>query len=975
MSQPDDRDGSASADGETLLAKGVGPEADLGPKFDVLGTIGRGGMGSVLMVRHRAMNRVRAVKLLHLEGAAHDPELIERFRREATIASDLFHPNIVQIYDFDFAPNGQPYITMEYLEGQDLHSMLKREGPQSLERTIQLLTGVADALDRVHGLGVVHRDLKPANFFVTKDGTVKILDFGISHVEWEGPSLTQTGEILGTPAYMSPEQLRGARVDTRADVYSLGAVAFELLTGERPFEATSPAMLVVQILDAPPRLESLGRAGLPDHVTDALRRAMAKDPRDRFSTAYDFIQALAGPTLRPEVERLSAALISRWTSTDRVTVPAVKRGRGPIVAVVASVLVAAAAGAWLLFSSDGGDSAGGPARAVEWPLLVAPASVEIVSDDIPWISRAAARLAEQHLSLDPRVRLVPGSAAAGRLGELYRPLGANPTLRDLLEIKRLSGAGAVIGLDVGPRGQGEGVSVTATLVDAVTGEVIRTRRADGAGLESAIEAVTWALASELLEGVPAPEVTPAERERCGLEGDACRLALMAETAILDLGLFERAARLARELEPHPAGAFWSVLAQIPEKTLSGQQRQAIADAALTGDPPAGLGADRAALWRALADKSWAQPSGAPSMCELMRSRDPLVANIAASINEDTACEDLSQPYCTTVETFLDRLTCLGDSTMRDDAEIALRYYEEFAETDIASKLHVATFSMLPMEKDLGLARLWMARARLRHEGDDSAIANSMARIELALRNPTEALVWARRSVNPIWREGASYLLSGRLRDGVDRVSRSAVQMVGTTSDPPAYMLDVVIRPALQPLLLIGDEELCRRWTAAVGDPAGLPPVLAATYELAEAIGTGDRSICRRIDAAESPLGLEQLYYCERWQELVKAARRRGEQGYAERASRFLVAEANLRLGRLDEAEAGFASVEEDAVIRSINPVSSLLALERLGRIAERRGDAATARRHYAELLRVWRETDIDVAEIETAREALGRLGG
>ncbi|MBW2277241.1 MAG: serine/threonine protein kinase, partial [Deltaproteobacteria bacterium] len=906
MSQIDDTNGPASADGDTMLAKGAGPVADLGPKFDVLGTIGRGGMGSVLRVRHRAMNRVRAVKLLHIEGAAQDPELIERFRREATIASDLYHPNIVQIHDFDFAPDGQPYITMEYLEGEDLHQMLKREGPQGLDRTIQLLTGVADALDCVHELGVIHRDLKPANFFVTKDDTVKILDFGISHMDWEGPSLTQTGDILGTPAYMSPEQLRGTKVDHLADVYSLGAVAYELLTGHRQFEATSPAMLVAHILEEAPRLGALKDAALPDHVVDALKRAMAKDPSQRFSTAHDLIQALAGPELRPEVERLSAAVISRMTAieTERVTLPVIQRSRKPFVVLAVLALIAAAVAVWLFALGGGEDPNGAPAGAVHWPLMVAPAVVELASLDDPWIPHAVARLTEMHLSLDPRMRVVPGTEASARLGESYRPFTGNPGPQTLSEIKRLTGAGSVLALELVR--SGHGVALSATVFDVGSGDAVWTHRAEGAGFESAVEAATWALGVELLQDVPLPGTNPVTIEHCGRKFEGCALALMAEDAILKLGLYERAKRLASEMNPHTHGAFWGALAQIPEQSLSGQHRAVIADAQISGEPPAELGKDRATLWRALKDERWADQSREIGLCELTRSRDPLVRHIAVRINEDVGCDDPDQPYCTTVDNYLDRLTCLGDSTMRDDAAVALRYYEEFAETDLASKLHVATFSMLPMEKDPELARTWLDRARLRHQGDDSAIANSMARLELARRNPTEALVWARRSVNPLWREGASYLLSGRLQDGIDRVTKAVLRIVGTTSDPPAYMLNVMIRPALQPVLLTGDRELCARWVAAFGEHQSLPSALERTVALASAVAAGDRSMCKRVDLAPEALGLEFLYHCKRWKELVKTARLRGEQGYAERASRFLVAEANLQLERYEAAEQLFA---------------------------------------------------------------------
>jgi hypothetical protein len=968
-----DTEGSADAGGETLLAGESGQGIDLGPKFDVLETVGRGGMGTVLKVRHRAMDRVRAVKLLHLEDATRDPELIERFRREATVASDLSHPNIVQIYDFDHTPKGEPYIAMEFLEGADLHQLLKREGPLDLGRTVELLTGVADALDRVHELGVVHRDLKPANLFVTRDGTVKILDFGISHVEWEGPSLTQTGDVLGTPMYMSPEQLRGDKVDSRADVYALGAVAYELLTGHQPIEATNPAMLVAKILEAGHKRASEWDRQLPDHVADALARAMAKEPDQRFSTAGELIRALAGPDLMPDVPRASAAADPRLSSPDRATVPMVHRPRRRLVFFILGAVISIAAATWAIFGRDGGTPAqleAEAAGAIRVPLLVLPTEVDLTDVDDDWFPGAVARLIELHLGLEQLMQLVSSSEAANRVGPSYTTLGSRPTADKLADLGRVTGAKSVLASNL--TRDGKGLLLQLTVYDPASGKQIWTHQAAGAGFEGAVEAATWALGQQSLLLPLSTERVVEVREGCGSSIENCRLAMMAETAILELGLFERASRLSREMAPDPAAGFWGALARVPELSLGGQHHDFLADAAL-GDPPAQLSGDRARLWQLLA--SFGQPEADRSLepCDLIGSRDHLARGIATLINDDAGCEGLTLASCKTTDVYLDRLLCLSYSAMHDEAAVALRYWEEFAERDLASKLPVATFSMLPMGKDLDLARRWLDRARLRHRGDDENIANSIVRIEIARRNPTEALVWARKSINSEAREGTVHLLGGRFFDGIELVWAGFEKMVGEHTEPRPYLLDLVVRPAVQPVLLTGSAQLAQRWIAASGGDSSPNRLTRLTVELAEAVMDEKRAVCRGFDPADQPLGIELLFHCERWQQLLDEARHRSEVGYGKRASQFFVAEAHLRLGNLKDAEAGFQAVDDDLVSRYMFPVASLITLERLGRLAAKRGDDDAARRYYFEFLRLWDETDVPIAEVDAAREALERL--
>jgi serine/threonine-protein kinase len=320
------------------------PLPRLGPKYEVLGELGSGGMGSVFKARHVAIDRVRAVKVLKRELLLEDEEYFERFRREAMIASDLSHENIVRVFDFDFTLDRSPYITMELLEGQDLQQLVGREGALGWERTVELLSGVAEAIDRVHELGVVHRDLKPANLFLTTEGVVKILDFGISRMEQEGGALTGTGDILGTPLYMAPEQLRAEQVDARTDVYALAAVAYELVTGKRAVEATSPSLVVAEVLEKAPRLASEHVEGLPGHVVVALARGLDKNPKKRFATTSELVSALTGSNTVGLAETMT-------TFTRSPTAPK----RWPVVVALAVLGLGAAAVGLFLAMGDGAE--------------------------------------------------------------------------------------------------------------------------------------------------------------------------------------------------------------------------------------------------------------------------------------------------------------------------------------------------------------------------------------------------------------------------------------------------------------------------------------------------------------------------------------------------------------------------------------------------------------------------------------------
>jgi tRNA A-37 threonylcarbamoyl transferase component Bud32 len=263
----------------------------LGDRYRLIGQLSAGGMGSVWAGEDTVLRRRVAVKVLS-DGLATDRKFVERFRQEARAAAGLSHPNVAGVFDFG-EDQGSPFIVMELIDGETLADRLERGAPDP-DEAVGIAVAVAEALQAAHDSGIIHRDVKPGNVMLTSSGDVKVMDFGIAAAAWAAP-LTATGHTLGTATYISPEQARGQTVDGRSDVYSLGVVLFEMLTGRPPFQGDSPvAMAAAHAQEAPP---SLGRAlpDLPGHVAAACERALAKDPDDRPPSAAAFAAMLRAP--------------------------------------------------------------------------------------------------------------------------------------------------------------------------------------------------------------------------------------------------------------------------------------------------------------------------------------------------------------------------------------------------------------------------------------------------------------------------------------------------------------------------------------------------------------------------------------------------------------------------------------------------------------------------------------------------------
>src|SRR5579875_568358 len=273
----------------------------LGGRYELDGVVGRGGMAEVYRARDLRLDRVVAVKTLR-EDLARDQTFQARFRREAQSAASLNHPSIVAVYDTGEDTSGPahvPFIVMEYVDGRTIRDLLRDDRRLLPERALEITDGVLRALDYSHRNGIVHRDIKPGNVMLTRSGEIKVMDFGIARaVADTQATMTQTAQVIGTAQYLSPEQARGERVDARSDLYSVGCLLYELLTGRPPFLGDSPVAIAYQHVREAPVPPSRLDPELPAWADAIVLRAMAKDPAARYQSAAemrsDIQRALSG---------------------------------------------------------------------------------------------------------------------------------------------------------------------------------------------------------------------------------------------------------------------------------------------------------------------------------------------------------------------------------------------------------------------------------------------------------------------------------------------------------------------------------------------------------------------------------------------------------------------------------------------------------------------------------------------------------
>jgi serine/threonine-protein kinase len=373
-------------DGQTLRAGA--PQTDLvgqvvADRYHVVKKLGEGGMGQVYLAEHVKMGRRSAIKVMN-PSMVHDPDAVARFNREASNASRITHPNVCAIYDFGETADGVIYLAMEFIEGESLTALIERDGALAVPRATDIFLQVADALQAAHDLGIAHRDLKPDNIMLVRgrDGrdVVKVVDFGIAKAiggDEAGQKVTKTGLVVGTPEFMSPEQLSGDKVDGRSDLYSLALVYYQMLTGQLPFKADSAQEIMIKRLTDEPAPLAVTRPDLsfPTGLQQTLDTGLARMPAERYQLVSKFAAdvaavtgrargaATAAPATRPvDTEartqvlgageaRAAAVAATRTSAAARHAPP---RKRSPVPLIIGAVVVLGGAGAGVMLLKGGG---------------------------------------------------------------------------------------------------------------------------------------------------------------------------------------------------------------------------------------------------------------------------------------------------------------------------------------------------------------------------------------------------------------------------------------------------------------------------------------------------------------------------------------------------------------------------------------------------------------------------------------------
>jgi eukaryotic-like serine/threonine-protein kinase len=316
-------------------------------RYELEELVGAGGMSSVYRAQDTLLERHVALKVMH-ERLTTDGDHVQRFRREARLAARLSHPNIVTVIDRG-EQEGRQFIVFEYVEGENLKSLIVREAPLAEREAVELALQIADGLAFAHAHGLVHRDVKPQNVLLTEDGRAKVTDFGIARSIDVHHGLTQTGTVMGTSDYISPEQARGGPVDACSDIYSLGAVLYELLCGEVPFPGDNFVSVAMRHLNEPPPSVRRERPDVSPRLDAAIRRAMAKDPGDRFPSMEAFAAELRsclgddpwGATAGPTDETFVAPGPSRRPRRRAGRTPTERPSVWPLILLLAGLAVLA----------------------------------------------------------------------------------------------------------------------------------------------------------------------------------------------------------------------------------------------------------------------------------------------------------------------------------------------------------------------------------------------------------------------------------------------------------------------------------------------------------------------------------------------------------------------------------------------------------------------------------------------------------
>jgi serine/threonine protein kinase/tetratricopeptide (TPR) repeat protein len=462
-----------------MAVSSVLPEGlEIARRYRVRKLLGIGGMGAVYRVHDDELNRDVALKLIRADIGA-NPEALERFKREIQLSSKITHRNVLRVYDLG-ASEGIKYLTMQFVEGEDLSTILERGGPLPTPRLIHIFRQILEGLIAAHEQGVVHRDLKPQNIMLDASDNVFVTDFGLAK-SLEQSGMTQTGVIVGTPYYMSPEQVKGSPIDHRSDIYSLGVILYQMSTGQLPFTGSTPYEVMAQRLHATPAPPTRINPDLPAFLGKILERCMAVDPAARYQTVADVLKDLdAGgfrTTLRFEVTKRP------WLR--------------PALGVVLIVGLASVAVVLLRTRKAQPSAASGAATSQPLSLAILPFRNASGDSSIDWLGPSLAEMLLSDVGRSASLRTVPPN----RLQQVLRDLRISPAALDPTTVRKLAQFSSADTMIWGQYVKlGNAIRIDATLEDVKRQRSIplKAQAPDQSGLQAAVDQLAQAIREGLL---------------------------------------------------------------------------------------------------------------------------------------------------------------------------------------------------------------------------------------------------------------------------------------------------------------------------------------------------------------------------------------------------------------------------------------------------------------------------------------------